>query len=47
MQSRSIAYNVTNTPLFGVVPITGMNLPRVFEFGFRYAFWLALAYTPA
>jgi hypothetical protein len=44
------AFNVTNTPifgapnttpsstLFGVVPVTQINLPRDVELGFRYSF---------
>jgi hypothetical protein len=49
-QFRVSAFNLTNTPifgspnnnpaspLFGVVPITQINLPRALELGFRYAF---------
>ena len=47
---RASAFNLTNTPifgspnnnpaspLFGVVPITQINLPRSLELGFRYGF---------
>jgi hypothetical protein len=50
LQFKASAYNVTNTPLFGapnttptsplfgVVPISQINLPRVVELGFRYSF---------
>ena len=50
VQFRLSAFNLTNTPifgapnnnpaspLFGVVPITQINLPRALELGFRYAF---------
>ncbi|MCL4402349.1 MAG: TonB-dependent receptor [Acidobacteria bacterium] len=50
MQFKLSAFNATNTPifnnpnttptspLFGVVPITQMNLPRSVELGFRYSF---------
>lgn len=50
VQLRVTAFNLTNTPifgapnnnpaspLFGVVPITQINLPRALELGFRYAF---------
>jgi hypothetical protein len=50
IQFRLSAFNLTNTPifgnpnnnpaspLFGVVPITQINLPRALELGFRYAF---------
>jgi hypothetical protein len=50
VQFRVSAFNVTNTPvfnfpntdptspLFGVVPITQINLPRSIELGFRYVF---------
>ena len=49
-QLRVSAFNVTNTPifgapvtdpaspLFGVVRITQINLPRSVELGFRYSF---------
>jgi hypothetical protein len=49
-QFRVSAFNLTNTPifgppnttpsspLFGVVPITQINLPRALELGFRYSF---------
>lgn len=49
-QFRVTAFNLTNSPifnfpnttptspLFGVVPITQINLPRSVELGFRYAF---------
>ena len=50
MQFKVSAFNVTNTPifgppnttpsssLFGVVPVTQINLPRDVELGFRYTF---------
>ncbi len=50
VQFKLSAFNATNTPifnipnttptspLFGVVPVTQMNLPRSVELGFRYAF---------
>jgi hypothetical protein len=50
MQFKVSAFNMTNTPifgapnttvtspLFGVVPITQINLPRAVELGFRYSF---------
>jgi hypothetical protein len=50
LQFKASAYNATNTPifnfpntsptssLFGVVPITQLNLPRNVELGLRYAF---------
>jgi hypothetical protein len=50
MQFRASAFNATNSPifgfpnttptsqLFGVVPITQLNMPRSVELGFRYAF---------
>jgi hypothetical protein len=50
VQFRVSAFNLTNTPifgapnnnpaspLFGVVPITQINLPRALELGFRYSF---------
>ena len=50
VQVRVSAFNVTNTPifgapvtdptspLFGVVKITQINLPRSVELGFRYSF---------
>jgi hypothetical protein len=50
VQFRATAFNLTNTPifgapnnnpaspLFGVVPITQINLPRSLELGFRYSF---------
>jgi hypothetical protein len=50
MQVRASAFNLANTPifgnpnttptspLFGVVPITQVNLPRAIELGFRYFF---------
>ena len=50
LQFKLSAFNATNTPifnnpnttptspLFGVVPVTQMNLPRSVELGFRYAF---------
>jgi carboxypeptidase family protein len=50
LQFKASSYNVTNTPifgapdtsptspLFGVVPISQVNLPRVVELGFRYSF---------
>jgi hypothetical protein len=50
LQFKVSSYNVTNTPLFGapntsptsplfgVVPISQVNLPRVVELGFRYSF---------
>ena len=50
LQVRVTAFNLTNTPifgapntnpaspLFGVVPITQVNLARAMELGFRYAF---------
>jgi hypothetical protein len=50
IQFKVTAFNVTNTPifgppntspsssLFGVVPVTQINLPRDVELGFRYAF---------
>jgi len=49
-QFRASAFNLTNTPifgapnnnpaspLFGVVSITQINLPRALEMGFRYSF---------
>ena len=50
MQFKVSAFNATNTPifgapnnspsssLFGVVPVTQINLPRDVELGFRYRF---------
>ena len=50
MQFKVSAFNLTNTPifgapntspassLFGVVPVTQINLPRDIELGFRYRF---------
>lgn len=50
VQFKVLAYNATNTPifgfpntnpaspLFGVVPLTQLNLPRSMELGFRYVF---------
>ena len=50
LQLKGSAFNLTNTPifgqpnttpsspLFGVVPITQINLPRAIEIGFRYSF---------
>jgi hypothetical protein len=50
MQFKASAFNLSNTPifgfpnttptspLFGVVPITQINLPRAVELGFRYFF---------
>jgi hypothetical protein len=50
IQFKVSAFNLTNTPifgppntspsssLFGVVPVTQINLPRDVELGFRYSF---------
>jgi hypothetical protein len=50
LEFKLLAYNATNTPvfgfpntnpaspLFGVVPLTQLNLPRSTELGFRYVF---------
>jgi hypothetical protein len=38
LQFKVSAFHLSNTPLFGLVPITRINSPRSIELGFRYVF---------